>query len=64
MQTNNPSIQCHVGDAEQLAFQDSTFDLTYCVHSSWFIPNFGHAITEMIRVTNVEGVVIFIFRIL
>ena len=57
---NNPSIRCQVGDAEQLTFQDSTFDLTYCVHSSWFIPNFGHAITEMIRVTNFGGgVVIF-----
>ena len=60
---NNPNNQCHVSDAEQLAFQDSTFDLTYCVHSSWFIPNFGHAITEMIRVTNVEGGGVVIFDI-
>ena len=37
---NNPEINCEVGDAEKLRFHDSTFDLVYCVHSSWLIPKF------------------------
>tara|TARA_Y100001980_G_C14430332_1_gene218999 strand:+ start:59 stop:799 length:741 start_codon:yes stop_codon:yes gene_type:complete len=56
---NNKNIRCEVGDAEKLKFANAEFDLTYCVHSSWFIPDFEMAITEMVRVSNKGGVVLF-----
>jgi SAM-dependent methyltransferase len=58
-QDKNPEIQCEIGDAENLHFSDGSFDMTYCLHSSWFVTNFNKAISEMIRVTRVGGVVIF-----
>jgi len=56
---NNPAIQCEVGDAEKLRFSNDCFDLTYCFHSTWFIPNVHQAITEMIRVVKPGGAVLF-----
>tara|TARA_B100002051_G_C16706071_1_gene623856 strand:+ start:323 stop:1075 length:753 start_codon:yes stop_codon:yes gene_type:complete len=56
---NNKNIKCEVGDAEQLKFANAEFDLTYCVHSSWYIPDFNMAVTEMVRVSKRGGVVLF-----
>jgi SAM-dependent methyltransferase len=51
----NPAIQAKVGDAENLAYGDATFDATYCFHSSWYFPNLPRAIGEMVRVTKPGG---------
>ena len=56
---NNENIRCEVGDAEQLKFANEEFDLTYCVHSSWFIPDFNKAVAQMVRVSKTGGVVLF-----
>ena len=52
---NNPEINCEVGDAEDLPYSDSIFDLTYCVHSTWYFPNLCEAVSEMIRVAKNGG---------
>jgi SAM-dependent methyltransferase len=46
-----PNVRCEVGDAEKLPYQDCSFDIAYCFHSSWYFPNLKKAIDEMIRVT-------------
>ena len=56
---DNPTIQCVVGDAEDLNYLESSFDLAYCVHSSWFMPDFEKAISEMTRVVKRGGLVVF-----
>ena len=56
---NNPSIDCQVGDAENLEFTDNHFDLVYCFHSAWCITDFIKAVSEMIRVVKPGGGVIF-----
>ena len=56
---NNENIRCEVGDAEQLKIANAEFDLIYCVHSSWFIPDLNKAVTEMVRVSKRGGVVLF-----
>tara|TARA_Y100000022_G_scaffold195905_2_gene202155 strand:+ start:2670 stop:3446 length:777 start_codon:yes stop_codon:yes gene_type:complete len=53
-----PEIESFVGDAENLEFSDSFFDLVYCFRSSWYFPNILKAIDEMIRVSKENG---FIF---
>ena len=55
----NPEIQCEVGDAEELSFTSAVFDLSYCFHSSWCMPNFPKAISEMVRVTKARGKIVF-----
>ena len=46
-----PDIESFVGDAENLEFNDSFFDLVYCFRSSWYFPDILKAIDEMIRVS-------------
>jgi len=55
----NPKIITKVGDAEDLAFPDDSFDCTYCFHSTWYFPDLNKAIDEMIRVTMPGGLVLF-----
>lgn len=54
-----PGIVCKVGDAEELSYADSTFDLVYCFHSTWYFPNLIKAIDEMIRTAKQGGFIIF-----
>ena len=54
----NPAIQAKVGDAEDLEYADGAFDVTYCVHSSWYFPDLPQAIREMVRVTRPGGTVL------
>lgn len=54
-----PQINSSIGDAENLIFKDSFFDLCFCVHSSWYFPDINKAISEMIRVTKKDGYVFF-----
>lgn len=56
---NNSSIHAQVGDAESLSYEDAEFDLVYCLHSLWFIPDYVKAIEEMVRVTRVGGSIVF-----
>jgi ubiquinone/menaquinone biosynthesis C-methylase UbiE len=55
----NPNIICKVGDAENLEYEDNCYDVTYCLHSTWYFPNLLKAIDEMIRVTRPKGMIIF-----
>lgn len=55
----NPDICCKVGDAEELDYPDNFFDLVYCVHSSWYIPDLNKAVMEMHRVVKSGGHVLF-----
>jgi ubiquinone/menaquinone biosynthesis C-methylase UbiE len=57
-QRNNPNIPCEVGDAEQLKYEDGSFDCAYCLHSSWFIPNIAMVLHEMLRVVHNQGSVV------
>ena len=45
--------------SDNIADKHREFDMTYCVHSSWFIPNIKKAIFEMKRVTKQGGVMLF-----
>ena len=54
-----PDINAQVGDAEALACDDDSFDLVYCVHSSWYLPDLRKAIAEMVRVTRPGAVACF-----
>ena len=54
-----PDINVSVADAEDLHFENKKFDLSYCVHSTWYFPNLNQAISEMIRVTKPNGHVCF-----
>jgi SAM-dependent methyltransferase len=55
----NPQITCKICDAECLDYNEYEFDLTYCVHSSWYIPDFNKALSEMIRVVKISGNITF-----
>ncbi len=55
----NSNINCSVGDAEDLPYQDDLFECTYCFHSTWYFPNLNKVIDEMLRVTHSGGLVIF-----
>lgn len=54
-----PSINCMVGDVEDMNYPDNFFNLAYCFHSTWYFPNLTKAIDEMLRVTVPGGFVIF-----
>ena len=54
-----PSINCKVGDAENLEYTDNFFDCTYCFHSTSYFSNLNKVIDEMIRVTIPNGMIIF-----
>lgn len=55
----NPTIRCEVDDAENMRYPDGSFELAYCLHSSWYFPNLNCAIAEMMRVVKIDGSVIF-----
>lgn len=57
--SNNPHINATVGDAEDLKFEENSFDLVYCFHSTWYFPNLDKAIIEMIRVVKKDGLIFF-----
>tara|TARA_Y100000590_G_scaffold452523_1_gene595846 strand:- start:553 stop:1293 length:741 start_codon:yes stop_codon:yes gene_type:complete len=55
----NNKINCKVGDAENLTYPNNFFDCTYSFHSTFYFPNLCKVISEMIRVTNPNGLIIF-----
>lgn len=54
-----PNIRSEVGDAEKLPYEDGSFNIAYCFHSSWYFPNLNKAVDEMIRTTKNGGFVVF-----
>jgi len=54
-----PDVNCVVGDAENLPYEDCFFDVVYCFHSTWYFPDLIKAISEMMRVAVPKGLVIF-----
>ena len=40
-------------------YRDGFFDCAYCFHSTWYFPDLGQAIDEMLRVTRLGGLVMF-----
>ena len=55
---DHPDIHAEVADAENMPYESDSFDLVYCVHSSWFFPNLMKALSEMFRVTKESGIII------
>jgi len=51
----NKDISWHLGAAEQLPFQDESFDLVTCITAVEFMANAQMAIDEMLRVLNPGG---------
>jgi ubiquinone/menaquinone biosynthesis C-methylase UbiE len=49
------AIEWREGNAEQLPFSDSTFDLVLCQFALMFVPNKGAALREMRRVVSKHG---------
>lgn len=54
-----PAIQAQVGDAEALPYGSDEFPLTYCLQSTWYFPRLAVALSEMFRVTQKPGIVVF-----
>jgi len=54
-----PDIKAYVADAEDLPYHDEYFDCVYSISSTKYFPNIEKAITEMIRVTKHDGLVVF-----
>ena len=48
-----------IGDAENLKFKKSRFEIVFCIHSFWYISNIKKAINEMTRVLKPKGYLIF-----
>ena len=51
----NVDIDCVHGDIESMPFDDGSFDKTYCISTSWYLPNLEKALQEMFRVTKRGG---------
>lgn len=56
---NNLDVACVQGDVESLPYADESFDWVVCVSTSWYLPEFPHAVGEMVRVTRRGGRVVF-----
>ena len=54
-----PSINVTLGDAEDLCFSSDFFEIVYCFRSTWYFPNLTKAISEMLRVVKVGGLIMF-----
>ncbi len=52
--SKHPNISCKVGDAEDIDYPEGSFDLVYCIHSTFF-PNYLKSITEMLRIVKKGG---------
>ena len=48
-----------LSDAEQLPFRDGCFDAVYAFSVLWYLPNPGHAVAEICRVTRPGGIIVF-----
>ena len=56
-QTVDPRVKFEVGDAQQIAFEDASFDTALALLVINFVPDAVKAVFEMRRVTKVGGVV-------
>ena len=54
-----PNINVQIGDAENLDFTDNFFDVVFCFRSTWYFPDVIKSISEMLRVSKNDGLVIF-----
>jgi len=54
-----PDIKVKVGDAENLPFEDNSFDIVICFRSMWYFPDVLLAIKEFLRVVKHGGVILF-----
>ena len=54
-----PKINVEVGDSEALEFQNNFFDVVFCVRSTWYFTNLIKSISEMLRVTKNDGLIMF-----
>ena len=54
-----PNVKVVECDAENLTFKDGFFDVVFCFRSTWYFPDIIKSISEMIRVTRRNGLIIF-----
>ncbi len=57
--TSLDNIQLQLGDAENLSFEDESFDKVVCASGIFFLPNMLAGLQEWLRVTKPGGVVAF-----
>jgi ubiquinone/menaquinone biosynthesis C-methylase UbiE len=53
------TINCQVGDLENLPYSDEVFDVVYSINTTWYVPDLKKALTEMCRVTKSGGKIVF-----
>jgi len=53
------SVSCVRSDIESLPYADESFDWVVCISTSWYLPDFPRAASEMARVTRRGGRVVF-----
>jgi SAM-dependent methyltransferase len=56
---DNLNVDCVQADIELLPYADASFDWVVCISTSWYLPNFSRALSEMARVTRRGGRVVF-----
>jgi len=54
----NPGLKTHCGDAEQLPFEQGSYDLVTCLDALVHFPDFRRSIAEAYRVTKKGGIYI------
>ena len=55
---DHPNIHAEIADAENMPYESDSFDLVYCVYSSWLFPDLKKALYEIFRVTRKSGVIL------
>ena len=59
VKNTHPNVQVIVGDAEDLDYDDSFFEIVFCFRSTWYFPDLMKSIGEMIRVVKKNGLIMF-----
>lgn len=55
----NDKIICKISSAEDIKYLDYYFQCVYCLNSTWYFLDLQKAISEMIRVTKYNGIILF-----
>ena len=54
-----PEIKASLGNSSKLVYEEESFDLVYCFHSTWYFTDLLSAIKEMVRVVKTNRIVYF-----